>query len=311
MIPVDSAYYLGQQPYGFKASGTLPNMPDAVHALHTLEENVTSDVTRALAEDVGAGDLTASLVPASRKAKARLLTRQDAILCGTEWFNRTFEELDPDVEVFWHFQDGAELDANTSLCELDGNARPMLTAERTALNFVQLLSGVATRTRLFVDAVEGTNARIYDTRKTLPGLRIAQKYAVRVGGGMNHRIGLYDGILIKENHIVAAGGIRKALDKAFRIAPPGTLVEVEVENLQQLQEAMDAGAKVILLDNFNLKAMRSAVKAAHGHAELEASGGVNLDTVRAIAETGVHRISVGSLTKDVIALDLSMRFLHR
>lgn len=283
-------------------------MPDAFHA---LEEHVTDDVTRALAEDVGAGDLTAQLVPAGRKAKARLLTREDAILCGTEWFNRTFEELDPDVEVFWHAGDGDEVAAGTSLCEIDGQARPMLTAERTALNFVQLLSGVATRTQRFVKAVAGTNAKIYDTRKTLPGLRIAEKYAVRVGGGMNHRIGLHDGILIKENHIQAAGGIARALEAAFRLAPPGVMVEVEVEDLQQLQEALDAGAKLVLLDNFDLAALRSAVKAAGGRAELEASGGVSLETVRAIAETGVDRISIGSLTKDVQALDLSLRFLHR
>ena len=280
-------------------------------ALHALEETVTADVTRALAEDVGAGDLTAQLVPASRKAKARLLTREDAVLCGTEWFDRTFDELDTDVEIFWHFGDGDEVAAGTSLCEIDGQARPMLTAERTALNFVQLLSGVATRTRQFVKAIEGTRAKIYDTRKTVPGLRVAQKYAVRVGGGMNHRIGLHDGILIKENHIQAAGGIRKALEKALRIAPVGTMVEVEVENLKQLQEALDAGAPLVLLDNFDLPALRAAVKATAGRAELEASGGVSLKTVRAIAATGVDRISIGTLTKDIEALDLSLRFLHR
>lgn len=283
-------------------------MPDVFHA---LEETVTSDVTRALAEDVGSGDLTAALVPAGRKSKARLLTRQDAVLCGAEWFNRTFQELDPDVEIFWHFRDGDAVAANTSLCEIDGDARPMLTAERTALNFLQLLSGIATRTGKFVDAIEGTRARIYDTRKTIPGLRIAAKYAVRVGGGMNHRIGLYDGILIKENHIIAAGGIGKALEKAMKSAPPGAMVEIEVETLQQLQEAIDAGAKLVLLDNFDLAAMKAAVKAAKGRAELEASGGVTLKTVRAIAETGVDRISIGSLTKDIEAVDLSLRFLHR
>jgi nicotinate-nucleotide pyrophosphorylase (carboxylating) len=283
-------------------------MPDAFHA---LEESVTADVTRALAEDIGAGDLTAELVPEGRKARARLLARAEAVLCGTEWFNRTFEELDPDVEIFWHAADGDEVAAGTSLCEIDGLARPMLTAERTALNFVQLLSGVATRTRRFVRAVEGTRAKIYDTRKTLPGLRIAEKFAVRAGGGMNHRIGLHDGILIKENHILAAGGITPALQKALRMAPPGTMVEVEVENLHQLREALDAGAKLVLLDNFDLDAMRSAVAATAGRAELEASGGVRLETVRAIAETGVDRISVGSLTKDIEALDLSLRFMHR
>lgn len=282
-------------------------MPDAFHA---LEESVTADVTRALAEDVGAGDLTAELVPADRRSKARLMSRQDAVLCGTEWFNRTFEELDTDVEIFWHASDGDDIASGMSLCELDGLSRPMLTAERTALNFVQLLSGVATRTRRYVRAIEGTRAKVYDTRKTLPGLRIAQKYAVRVGGGMNHRIGLHDGILIKENHILAAGGIAPAVEKALRMAPPGTLLEVEVENLAQLHEALGAGARLVLLDNFDLDGLRAAVQANGGRAQLEASGGVRLDTIRAIAETGVDRISVGSLTKDVEALDLSLRFLH-
>ncbi|APV50878.1 nicotinate-nucleotide diphosphorylase (carboxylating) [Betaproteobacteria bacterium GR16-43] len=278
---------------------------------HALEETVTADVTRALAEDIGVGDLTASLVPKDRECAARLLTRQDATLCGVEWFNRTFEELDPDVEIFWHCADGDRVAAGTSLCELEGNARALLTAERTALNFVQLLSGVATRTARFVAAVAGTKARIYDTRKTIPGLRIAQKFAVRAGGGMNHRIGLHDGILIKENHILAAGGIAPAVHDALRIAPEGTMVEVEVENLGQLREALAAGAKLVLLDNFDNALLRAAVAETAGRAELEASGGVNLSTVRAIAETGVDRISVGSLTKDVEALDLSMRFLHR
>jgi len=188
-------------------------MPDASHA---LEETVTRDVTRALAEDVGAGDLTAALIPADRTSHARLLTRQSGVLCGVEWFRRTFEELDTDVEIFWHHADGDDITANTSLCELEGRSRAILTGERTGINFIQLLSGVATRTRQFVRAVEGTRARIVDTRKTLPGLRIAQKYAVATGGGMNHRIGLYDGILIKENHIMAAGGIGPALPRLLR-----------------------------------------------------------------------------------------------
>ena len=282
-------------------------MPDAFHA---LEETVTRDVTRALAEDVGTGDLTARLVPAERQASARLMTREDGVLCGTEWFDRTFEELDPDVEIFWHHGDGDDILAGTSLCELEGNARALLTAERTALNFVQLLSGVATRTHAFVRAVEGTRARILDTRKTLPGLRLAQKYAVRVGGGTNHRIGLHDGVLIKENHIVAAGGLASALREALHDASPGVMVEIEVETIAQLREALDAGARLLLLDNFDLARMREAVGIAGERAELEASGGVSLESVRSIAETGVHRISVGSLTKDVRALDLSMRFLH-
>lgn len=282
-------------------------MPDAFHA---LEETVTQDVTRALAEDVGSGDLTARLIPSDRTASARLMTRQDGVLCGTEWFNRTFEELDPDVEIFWHHKDGEEIVAGSSLCELEGSARSMLTAERTAINFVQLLSGIATRTRRFVKAVEGTKAHIIDTRKTVPGLRIAQKYAVATGGGTNNRIGLYDGILIKENHLHAAGGVTQAIRAASHDAQPGVMLQVEVETLDQLREAIAAGAKLILLDNFDLARMCEAVKAAAGRAELEASGGVTLETVRAIAETGVDRISVGSLTKDVHALDLSMRFIH-
>ncbi len=282
-------------------------MPDLHHA---LEETVTRDVTRALAEDIGSGDLTARLIPADKQARARVMTRANGVLCGTEWFTRTFEELDPDVEIFWHHADGDEIVAGSSVCELEGNARAMLTAERTGLNFLQLLSGVATRTRLFVRAVEGTRAKILDTRKTLPGLRVAQKYAVRTGSGTNHRIGLYDGILIKENHIASAGGLRAALAAALHEARSGTMVQVEVETIEQLREALDAGAKLVLLDNFDLARMREAVRLAGDRAELEASGGVTLESVRAIAETGVHRISIGSLTKDVEALDLSMRFIH-
>jgi nicotinate-nucleotide pyrophosphorylase (carboxylating) len=282
-------------------------MPDAFHA---LEETVTRDVTRALAEDVGAGDLTARLIPVDRQARARLMARENGVLCGVEWFRRTFEELDPDVEIFWHHADGDNIVAGSSLCELEGNARAMLTAERTALNFVQLLSGVATRTRMFVRAIKGTRAKILDTRKTLPGLRLAQKYAVRTGSGTNHRIGLYDGILIKDNHIVAAGGVRAALRSAMHEIAGDTLLQVEVETIDQLREALDAGAKLILLDNFDLPRMREAVQVTGERAELEASGGVTLDTVRAIAETGVHRISVGALTKDIEALDLSLQFMH-
>ena len=284
-------------------------MPDTVHL---IEENVTEDVTRALAEDVGTGDLTARLIPESRAGHAHLITRQSGVLCGTEWFNRTFEELDPDVEIFWHHQDGDDVVAGSSLCEVEGMARSMLTAERTSINFVQLLSGVATHTRQFVNAVKGTRAKIVDTRKTLPGLRMAEKYAVRVGGGTNHRIGLFDGILIKENHIVAAGSIRSAIEQASHDADnsDGVFVQVEVESLDQLREALDAGATLILLDNFDVAKMREAVKIAGERAELEASGGVSLKNVREIAETGVHRISIGSLTKDVRAMDLSMRFVH-
>jgi nicotinate-nucleotide pyrophosphorylase (carboxylating) len=282
-------------------------MPDT---LHFLEEAIATDVRRALAEDVGTGDLTAALLPTGRTAHARLMTRQDAVLCGTEWFNRTVEALDPDAEIFWHHQDGEDVVAGTSLCEMEGDARALLTAERTALNFVQLLSAVATRTRTYVKMVEGTRARILDTRKTVPGLRVAQKYAVKVGGGSNHRIGLFDGILLKENHIAAYGSIRGAVEAALRAASPGTMVQVEVETLEQLREALSAGAKLILLDNFTLPRMREAVALAGGRAELEASGGVDFASVREIADTGVHRISIGSLTKDIKAVDLSLRFIH-
>ena len=258
---------------------------------------------------MGTGDLTP---PCCRRENphARLLTRQDAVLCGTEWFNRTVEALDPEAEIFWHHADGDELVAGTSVCELEGDARALLTAERTAMNFLQLLSAVATRTRTYVKLVEGTRARILDTRKTIPGLRIAQKYAVRVGGGTNHRTGLYDGILLKENHLAAFGGVKAAVAAALHAATPGTMVQVEVETIAQLQEALEAGAKLILLDNFTLPRMREAVEITGGRAELEASGGVEFATVREVAETGVHRISVGSLTKDIKAVDLSLRFLH-
>ena len=286
---------------------------------HDLEAVITEDVSRALAEDVGNGDLTASLIPAVARSHARVLARKDGVIAGIEWFQRCFDELDPDCEIFWHIEDGQHVAAGLQFCEITGNARAMLTAERAALNFLQTLSAVATKTRLFVDAVVGTNAKIFDTRKTLPGLRRAQKYAVRMGGGFNHRIGLYDGILIKENHIMAAGGIKSALKAAFALvqhqAPRDTMIEIEVESLEQLREALDCGGKLILLDNMSPAEMRDAVKivAASGNenVELEASGGVTLQSVRVIAETGVDRISVGALTKDVKALDLSMRFgLH-
>ena len=280
--------------------------------LHDLEAIVTADVTLALAEDVGAGDLTASLIPAAARGTANVITRQDAVLCGTEWFNRCYTELDPDCEIFWHAEDGAVIAAGQPICEISGNARSMLTAERCSLNFLQTLSAVANQTQRFVKAVAGTNAKIFDTRKTIPGLRRALKYAVRMGGGHNHRIGLFDGILIKENHIMSAGGIRPALEAAYALvkhsAPLNTMIEVEVENLAQLREALDCKATLILLDNFNLEDMRTARSMAGPRIELEASGGINLQTVRSVAATGVDRISVGSLTKDIQAIDLSMRF---
>lgn len=280
----------------------------------TLTEQLRIEIQRSvaasLAEDVGTGDLTARLIPAATQARGRVITREDAVICGTAWFEATFAALSPTANVLWHVRDGERVQPGQPLCDVDADARTLLTAERTALNFLQLLSGTATVTRRFVDAVEGTQAKIVDTRKTLPGLRLAQKYAVSVGGGTNHRIGLYDGILIKENHIIAAGGIAPVLQKAREIAPPNAFIEIEVENLAQLREALDAGARMVLLDNMDLDTMREAVSINQGRAELEASGGVSLERVRAIAETGVDRISIGTLTKDVRALDLSLRHVE-
>ena len=273
-----------------------------------LKEEIERNVTTAFVEDLGPGDLTANLIPSGRQAKAKVLSREDAVLAGAAWFEACVRRLDPGVGIRWSARDGDRIAAGQVLCEIEGEARALLSAERPALNFLQLLSGVAGRTRQFVDAVRDTRARILDTRKTLPGLRLAQKYAVRCGGGVNHRMGLYDGILIKENHIAAAGGIRAALRAALAAAGPAVMVQVEVESLAQLREALDAGATLVLLDNFTLEMMTEAAKIAAGRADLEASGGITLDTVRAVAETGVDRISIGSLTKDVRAVDLSMRF---
>lgn len=275
---------------------------------HDLAQTIQSNIATALQEDIRTGDLTAQLIPADQSGFARVITRQTAVLCGTAWFEACFHALDPACRIVWHCREGERAQPGQLLCEIRGNARAMLTAERSGLNFLQTLSAVATLTRHYVDAVAGTRAKILDTRKTLPGLRLAEKYAVKTGGGNNQRIGLFDGILIKENHILAAGGIRPALEHAFRLATTGVTVQVEVESLAQLDEALEAGAKLILLDNFDLDGMRAAVQYTAGRAELEASGGINLQTVRAIAETGVDRISIGGLTKDIQAVDLSMRF---
>jgi nicotinate-nucleotide pyrophosphorylase (carboxylating) len=275
----------------------------------SFETALQANIRAAIAEDVGSGDLTAQLIPAEAQARARVITREDAVLCGTAWFDACFAALDANVKIAWHAHDGDAVAAGQTLCEIDGPARALLTAERPALNFLQTLSGAASETRRYVEAIAGTRARIYDTRKTLPGLRLALKYAVKCGGGENQRIGLYDGILIKENHIAAAGGIRPALEAAFGLAAGKVGVQIEVENLAQLEEALAAGAQLILLDNFDLAGMRAAVALTAGRAQLEASGGISLETVRAIAETGVDRISVGNLTKSVQALDLSMRFI--
>jgi len=269
-------------------------------------EDIERNVRLALEEDIGPGDLTAGLVPLHQKATARLISREHAVLCGRTWFDACFHQLNADIRITWHVQEGDSIHPNQLLCELHGNARALLTAERCALNFLQTLSGVATITRRYVDAIAGTGAAIMDTRKTLPGLRLAQKYAVTVGGGLNQRIGLYDGILIKENHIAAAGDILPALQAARR-NNSGAPIQIEVETLEQLQTALDAGAKLILLDNFSLDQMRVAVSLNAGRAQLEASGNITLDNARAVAETGVQRISIGSLTKNVRAVDFSMR----
>lgn len=273
-----------------------------------LTQEIERNVAAALAEDVGSGDLTAMLIAPNVRGRAKVISRVEAILCGTPWFDTAFRQLDSKVSVRWLARDGDEVSPNQVLCELEGPARALLTGERTALNFLQMLSGVATVASTYAKAVRGTRAKIVDTRKTLPGLRLAQKYAVRTGGASNHRTGLYDGILIKENHIAAAGGIRAALEHAHRIAPPGVWTQIEVESLEQLEEALAAEARMVLLDNFDLDGMREAVRINSGRAELEASGGVTLQSVRTIAETGVDRISIGALTKDVQAIDLSMRF---
>jgi nicotinate-nucleotide pyrophosphorylase (carboxylating) len=269
---------------------------------------IQANVRTALEEDFGSGDLTASLIPASRQARASVISRESAVLCGIPWFETCFRTLDPDCRIDWLSQEGEFVAANQPLCVIHGNARALLSAERPALNFLQTLSATATLTRRYVEAVNGTRAKIMDTRKTLPGLRFAQKYAVRIGGGHNQRTGLFDGILIKENHIAAAGSIANVLEQAFRIAPPGVTIQIEVESLDELRTALEAGATLILLDNFSTAQLREAVALTAGRAELEASGGVTLATVRGIAETGVDRISVGALTKDIQAIDLSMRF---
>jgi nicotinate-nucleotide pyrophosphorylase (carboxylating) len=273
-----------------------------------LAPHIRRNVANSLNEDIFTGDLTAQLLPAEVISTAQVITRQQGVLCGVQWFDECFRVQDPACEINWIAKDGDWIAPGQLLCEIRGRARALLTAERSALNLLQTLSGTATRTRRYVDAVTGINVKIMDTRKTLPGLRQAQKYAVRVGGGHNQRAGLFDGILIKENHIAAAGGIRPVLEQAFRLAKPGISVQIEVEGLAQLDEALSAGAKLILLDNFDLADMRTAVQGTAKRAELEASGGITLDTLRDVAMTGVDRISIGALTKDVEALDLSMRF---
>jgi len=265
-----------------------------------------SNIRAALAEDIGSGDWTALLVPGTTEVTANVIVREPAVLCGAPWFEGVMVQVDPHLHIEWHFAEGDTMPAQAEVCRIHGPARSLMTAERAALNFLQLLSAVATATRDYVQLIDGTLAAILDTRKTLPGLRLAQKYAVRVGGGKNQRLALYDGILIKENHIAAAGSIPAAITAA-RALNAGVSIQIEVENLDELQQALLAGAESILLDNFSTEQMREAVRLTAGRAILEASGGVNRGTVRAIAETGVDRISIGSLTKDVRAIDFSLR----
>jgi nicotinate-nucleotide pyrophosphorylase (carboxylating) len=265
-------------------------------------------VRRALAEDIGSGDHTAALIPESAVAEARVISREAAILCGTAWFDAVFHELSRPVEINWRVRDGEYTTAGQTVCTLRGPARALLTGERTALNFLQTLSGTATVARRYADAVRGIGVKVLDTRKTLPGLRYAQKYAVRCGGCYNHRMGLYDGVLIKENHIRAAGSITAALRASQDLAADDVLVEIEVRAIEELREALEAGAKRILLDNFTLDDLRRAVAENHGRAKLEASGGVTLENIRLIAETGVDFISVGDLTKNIKAVDLTLLF---
>ncbi|QGU31798.1 carboxylating nicotinate-nucleotide diphosphorylase [Thermochromatium tepidum] len=271
-------------------------------------DRVEVQARAALDEDVGEGDLTAALLPQDCFAHAELITRESAILCGTPWFEAVFRVLDPRIRIQWDVKDGEQVAPGARLCQLEGPARALLTGERTALNYLQTLSGTATLTHRYVEAVAGLDVQILDTRKTIPGLRWPQKYAVRCGGGHNHRLGLFDAILIKENHILAAGSIPAAL-AAARTLYPGVPLEIEVESLDELRIALDAGAPRILLDNFGLAELRRAVAITARRAQLEASGGISLKTVRAVAETGVDQISVGALTKDVRAVDLSMRLV--
>ncbi len=276
-----------------------------------LRQLARADVARALQEDVGSGDLTAGLIDPARQAHARILARESAVICGNAWAEAALQQVVPEARYTWFVRDGQRCAADQVVLEISGPARGLLTAERTVLNFLQLLSAVATKTAAYVEAVNsvpGNRAQIVDTRKTLPGLRLAQKYAVVCGGGTNHRIGLYDAVLVKENHIAAAGGVTAVLQRAAAMAPGARFIEIEVETLAQLQEALQAGATMVLLDNMGLDMLREAVRLNAGRAILEVSGGVNMGTVRDIAATGVDRISIGALTKDVKAVDFSMRF---
>jgi len=273
-----------------------------------MDQIIQDNVRIALAEDLGSGDITAGLIAADQSARARIVVRESAILCGSAWFEEVFKQLGGGVKIQWHFADGDTLALDQEVCELQGPARILLSGERTALNFLQTLSGTATLTRRYVDAIEGTGTRLLDTRKTIPGLRAAQKYAVRCGGGYNHRMGLYDAVLIKENHIHAAGSIITAVQKARQLQPRAPLV-VEVESLEQIKEALTVDTPRLLLDNMAPATLCKAVQLTAKQAQLEASGGITLSNIRSIADTGVDFISIGDLTKNLKAIDFSMRFL--
>jgi nicotinate-nucleotide pyrophosphorylase (carboxylating) len=279
-----------------------------------LNSEISNNVAKSLSEDIGTGDLTTLLIKSEISAVATVTCREKSILCGTQWFDTCFKQLSQQTEIHWFAEEGDVISAGQELCKIEGNARSLLTAERSALNFLQTLSAIATQTRSYVDEVLGTGASIVDTRKTLPGLRLAQKYAVRCGGGLNHRLGLYDGILIKENHIKSAGGIESALKIAELIAPKDLIIQIEVETKDELFKALNAGARMILLDNFSLEDLSYAVtltaNLTNKETLLEASGGITLKNVRKIAETGVNRISIGSITKHVGAIDFSMNFIN-
>ena len=286
----------------------MTEIPTHQEPMKLPKDQIRDQVALALSEDIGPGDLTASLISESQRVRAKLVCRDDAVACGRDWIDAVFEALDPSVRINWRYRDGEDLSAGKTWCVIEGSARVVLSGERTALNFAQLLAGTATATRALVRQLHGTNAQLLDTRKTVPGLRLAQKYAVQCGGGSNHRLGLYDGILIKENHIRAAGSIAAALTAAQTHVETVDLIEVEVETLDELSQALDTGARRIMLDNFSVAEMRAAVERNQGQAKLEASGNVNAETIREIALTGVDFISCGAITKNVRAIDLSLQF---
>ncbi len=273
-----------------------------------MKKGIKKLVKAALKEDVGSGDLTAALIPKEAVATAKLICREEAVLCGTDWFDKTFAEVDADVKLVWQLEEGAMMSPDQAVCMIQGNARSILTAERTAINLLQSLSGTATIAHHYAEQLSGLETKVLDTRKTIPGMRLAQKYAAKLGGAENHRIGLYDGVIIKENHIRAAGSIQQAVEQAIAKTPKNTLLEVEVESLDEMELAVAAGAKRLLLDNFTLAQMRLAVERKPADVKLEASGNVTLETLREIALTGVDYISVGALTKHLRAVDFSLQF---